>query len=161
MIASVFVLQCVTFLIGAVGLVGYRAHVRAAAIDFVQEAAQRVYGDQDRDWLVRHSTREAVSERAGVITVFDEAARFMGPVRQISATTGEARVFYRFPATFLSNADMVADGESAFGHACLYFAIVDLGSGWQVQWTWWEHSGTPTGVCKSVHPLQPRTLSAR
>jgi hypothetical protein len=163
MIAGVFVLLCVTFLIGAVGLVGYRAHVRAAAIDFVQEAAQRIYGDQDRDWLVRHSTREALanSERAGVLTVFDEAARFMGPVRKISAASGEARVFYRFPATFVSDADMVADGESAYGHACLYFAIVDLGSGWQVHWTWWEHPGTPTGVCKSVHPLQPRTLSAR
>jgi len=159
-IAGMFALFSTTFAATAFGLVQYEGYVQAAAIEFGSEALQRIYGEQDRDWLMQHSTPKALGNRGrrGVISVFDEANRFVGHIRQISAATGETRVFYRFPTTFVSVANLVADGESDYGHTCLYLSVVNLGQNWQVQWTWWEHPGTPTGGCKSIHPsgFQPR-----
>jgi|GEM_PF-2654198 len=54
------------------------------------------------------------------------------------------RVFYHFPLTFTSEAHMIVDGMSSYGHARLHFFLIDSGHGWQVQSTWWEHPGTPT-----------------
>lgn len=152
-IAGLFVFLCMTFAATAVGLVQYEKYMQTAAIEFGTEALQRMYGDQDRHWLMEHSTPEALSNREGrgVMSVFDEANRYVGPVHQISAASGQARIFYRLPVTFISVANLVADGESNYGHTCLYLAIINLGQNWQVQGTWWEHPGTTRGDCKSVH----------
>ena len=160
LVAGVFVLLSVTFASGAVALVQYRAHIQAGAIEFATEALQRMYGDQERDWLIQHSIPEALDnrQRTAVLRMFDEATRYVGPVHQISAATGDARLFYRFPTSFVSEANLMADGESAYGHTCLYLSIVNLGQHWQVQWTWWEHPGTPRGVCQRMYPwsFRPR-----
>jgi len=154
MVVAAFVLLSFTFFIGTVGLVVYRAHVQQEAIEFAQEAAEHIYGDDDRDWLLRHLTAQAKAsdDQRSAINVFNDAIQFMGPVTQISAPSGEARVFYHPLLTFASEAHMVADGMSAYGHARLYFLLIDSGHGWQVQSTWWEHPGTPMPKTVIVNP---------
>ncbi len=145
LVVAGLLLLSLTFFIGAIGLFAYQAHAQVAAIHFTQEAAQHVYGDGDRDWLSQHSTPQALarSDEKSLIAVFEDATRFVGPVTQISRTSGKARVLYRFPATLTCEAHMIADGISAYGHARMYFFIIDSGNGWQLQSTWWEHPGTP------------------
>jgi hypothetical protein len=153
-VVGTFVLVSVTFSLGTLGLFAYKAHAQSAAIEFAQDAAEHVYGDNDREWLLRHLTSQAKAsdDQRSVINVFDDAVQFMGPVTQISAPTGQARVFYHPPLTLACEAHMVADGVSAYGHARLYFLLIDSGHGWQVQSTWWEHPGTPMPKTVIVNP---------
>lgn len=142
------------FFIGALGLVAYQAHAQSDASEFTREAAEYIYGDYNRDWLLQHLTSQAgeSTEDRSPIDVFDEASEFMGPVTQISVTKAETRVLYRFPFAIIWEAHLVADGISAYGHARLYFFVVDSGHGWQLQSTWWEHPGTPMPETEIVNP---------
>jgi len=154
MIVGALLLLSVTFFIGALGLFGYRAHAQTSAIEFAQDAAQRIYGEQDRDWLLQHSTAAALAncKERSVMNVFDEAISFMGRVGHLSAATGNARIFYYFPVSFRGEAHMIVDGVSVYGHARLYFFLVDSGQGWQLQSIWWEHPGTPMPEVEIVKP---------
>jgi hypothetical protein len=154
LVVAVFVLLSFTFFVGTLGISAYRVQVQRAAVEFTQDAAEHVYGDDDRDWLLQHLTSQARARGDGksVTHVFDDAVQFMGPVTQISITSGSTEISYHFPYNLTAEAHMVVDGMSAYGHARLYFFLIDSGQGWQVQSTWWEHPGTPMPETKMVTP---------
>ena len=142
MVVAVFVLVSFTFVIGAVGLVAYRAHAQMAAIEFTQEAAEHIYVDQDRDWMIAHLSpiEVAASTPESLNTFFVQNVGRLGPVLQISAPTGSVRMIYHFPTQFIFRGQLAAEGKSSYGPVRVHFWIADHGAGWQIDRTWWERT---------------------
>ncbi len=144
MVVAALVLVSFTFFMGAVGLFAYRAHAQAAAIEFTQEAAEHIYGEQDRDWMFAHLSPVdvAASTPESLNAFFVQNVGRLGPVLQISTPTASVRVIYHFPTQFISRAQLAAEGKSSFGPVRVHFWIADYGNGWQIDRTWWERTYT-------------------
>src|SRR5437762_3733031 len=89
MVVAVFVLLSFTFFIGSVVLFAYRARAEAGAIEFTQEAAIYIYGDQDREWMFANLSPVdvAASTRANLNAFFEQNVGRVSPVLQISTPT--------------------------------------------------------------------------
>ena len=89
MVVAVFVLLSFTFFIGSVVLFAYRARAEAGAIEFTQEAAIHIYGDQDREWMFANLSPVdvAASTRANLNAFFEQNVGRVSPVLQISTPT--------------------------------------------------------------------------
>ena len=145
MVVAVFVLLSFTFFIGSVVLFAYRARAEAGAIEFTQEAAIHIYGDQDREWMFANLSPVdvAASTRANLNAFFEQNVGRVGPVLQISTPTAASlRLIYHFPTLFTFRAQMSADGKSSFGPVRVHFWISDNGDGWRIDRTWWERTYT-------------------
>ena len=140
MVVAVFVLLSFTLLMGAVGLVGYRARAQAAATEFTLEAAQHIYGEQDREWMFAYLSPVdlAASSPESLNAFFVQNVGRLGPVLQISTPTGTVRLTYHFPTQFVFTAQLAADAKSAHGPVRIHFWISDKGDGWKIDRTWWE-----------------------
>ncbi|MBV9617606.1 MAG: prepilin peptidase [Verrucomicrobia bacterium] len=145
-VAAVFILLLGTFVIGTGGLFVYHVREHVDANEFVTEAADRIYTDQDRDWMIEHLARAdvAATTRENLNAFFAQNVGRLGPVLQISAPAGLVRIIYHFPTQFISRAQVTADGKSAYGPVRLYFWVSDYGNGWQIDRTWWERTYTET-----------------
>jgi hypothetical protein len=143
-IAGVFVLLFLTFVIGTIGLFGYRARTYADAIQFVDEAAEHIYTDQDREWMFAHLSPVdlAAGTQESLNAFFAQNVGRLGPVLQISTPTGPLRLIYHFPVQFTSKAQLAAEGKSGYGPVRIYFWISDTGEGWKIDRTWWERTYT-------------------
>jgi len=146
MVAVVFLLLLATFVIGSVGLLVYRAREQVDATEFVTEADQHIYTDQDRDWMVAHLAPAdvAASTPESLNAFFAQNVARLGPVLQISAPAGSVRIIYHFPAQFISRAQFAAEGKSSYGPVRVHFWIADYGNGWQIDRTWWERTYSET-----------------
>jgi hypothetical protein len=142
-VAAVFGFLLAAFLAGTIGLFGYRAQMQADADEFATQAVVRIYTDQDREWLFAHvpATDLTGSGREKLNRFLKEIAR-LGPVLQISGATGQLRIIYHFPAQFSFQAQMFADGKSAFGPVRVHLFIVDSGAGWLIAGSSWERTYT-------------------
>jgi hypothetical protein len=87
MVVAAFVFLSFTFFMGAVGLLVYRAHAQAAAIEFTQEAAEHIYGEQDRDWMFAHLSPMdlAASTSESLNVFFVQNVGRLGPVPNFHA----------------------------------------------------------------------------
>jgi hypothetical protein len=139
-VAAVFILLLATFFLGSIGVFAYRTRLQADAIQFVAEAAEHIYTNEDRDWLLTHSTENALVELKGqnLDVFFALMNRRPGPVLQISAASGPVHLVYHFPSRFTFIGHLSADGKSAYGPFRLHFLIFNSGQAWQIERTWWE-----------------------
>jgi hypothetical protein len=145
MVVAVFVLLSFTFFIGSVALLAYRAHAEATAIEFAQEAAVHIYGDQDREWMFANLAPAdlATSTPKSLNAFFDQNVGRLGPVVQISTPAAESvRMIYHFPTQFSFRAQLAADGKSSYGPVRIHFWISNMGEGWIIDRSWWERSYT-------------------
>ena len=143
-IGVVFVLLFATFVTGSVGLFVYHARISADAVEFANQAAERIYTDQDREWMFAHFSPDEISAvNADALNGFfrDNVGR-IGPVLQISTPTGQVRLIYHFPAEFISHAQLSAEGKSGHGPVRIHFWISDVGGGWTIDRTWSEPTYT-------------------
>lgn len=143
-VGIVFVLLFLTFAIGSVGLFGYHNWLYADAIQFADQAAEHIYTEQDRDWMFAHFSPDQIAamSREDLNAFFRDSVGRVGPVLQISTPTGPLRLTYHFPAVFISNAQLTAEGKSSYGPVLLHFWISDMGNGWTIDRTWSEPTYT-------------------
>jgi hypothetical protein len=142
MVAAVFFLLLATFVIGSAGLFLHHARVHADATDFANEAAERIYADQDRDWMFAHLSPADVAGLTpqNLNAFFEQNVGRLGPVLQISQPVGSVRVIYQYPTQFIFRAQFTAEGKSGYGPVRVHFWISDYGNGWQIDRTWWERT---------------------
>jgi hypothetical protein len=141
-VVAVFVLVSFTFLIGAIGLFAYRAQAQAEAIEFTQEAAEHIYGEQDRDWMIAHLPPGEVAAipPESLNAFFAQNVGRLGPLVQISTPNGSVRVVYHFPTQFIFRAQIAAEGKSSYGPVRVHFWVSNYGNGWEIDRMWWERT---------------------
>jgi hypothetical protein len=145
-VVGVFALISFTLFFGALGLFAYKMHAQADAIDFVDQAAQHIYAEQDREWLFAHLPPGdlAASTPQSLNAFFSQNVGRLGPVLQLSAPTGSVRMIYHFPRQFAFTAQLAVDGKSSYGPVRIHFWIADQGDGCRIDRTWWERTYTET-----------------
>jgi hypothetical protein len=145
-VAGVFGLLFLSFYLGGVGMVGYKTVLAADACRFADEAAQRIYVDQDRDWMLAHVTAGSLSDhgRERLRDFLEENKRGLRHVSQISPAAGSVRLHFEFPFNVESQADVACEGESAQGPFRSSFILVSLGGTWQIDRAWWQYLPMPT-----------------
>lgn len=139
-VGAVFVLLLATFFLGSLGLFAYKTRLQADAVEFVDEAAEHIYSNEERDWLLTHSTENWLVELKGenLDAFFSLMNRRPGPVLQITPASGPVHLVYHFPSQFTFMADLAADGKSGYGPVRLHFFILNSSQGWRIEKTWWE-----------------------
>jgi hypothetical protein len=141
-VAAIFGLMFLSFFMGGVGLLAYKAQLEAECGDFADEAFRRIFTNHDAEFLLDRMTEGCLAAGGGreQWTMFlQRTALQVGDVHDIKRASPNLKLTYSFPTNFRCTGTVTTQGTGTAGPIQLRLDVVQSNEDWRVETLEWHY----------------------
>lgn len=140
-VGAVFVLLLGSLVAGALGVLGYKAHLQREANEFANTAFRRIFAEHDTYFFLDHASDRLLKDAGGrgPLTQFlQDATIRAGDVHDIEPSIGEVRFWYIFPSHLGSEGQMFSRGKGHDTRIVMQLIVGETGGAWEIHAIRWH-----------------------